>query len=145
MKTPELDLLESADQTELRTTVRKAVAHRSAADPEGGVGDPWRFTTADLGLAGLAIAEELDGVGLGVRELGLVAEELGRALAAPAFVTSAVVATRALAGCAAVPARDALRGLAEGARTAVLVAPGPTAAPRSTRRRCRPPASRNWP
>ncbi|MGJ3507156.1 acyl-CoA dehydrogenase family protein [Enemella sp. A6] len=128
MKTPELDLLESSEQSELRAAVRTAVTDGAAAGHETAIGGPWRFTTPDLGLAGLAIAEDLDGVGLGVRELGLVAEELGRCLAAPAFLTSSVVATRALSASDSPAAREALRGLASGTRTAVLVVPGPTTA-----------------
>jgi alkylation response protein AidB-like acyl-CoA dehydrogenase len=47
---------------------------------------------AELGWMGLAVPEELDGAGQGLVELTLVAEEIGRAAAAGAFIDSALIA-----------------------------------------------------
>jgi alkylation response protein AidB-like acyl-CoA dehydrogenase len=81
---------------------------------------------AELGWVGLAVPEELDGAGQGLVELALVAEEIGRAAAAGAFIDSALIAV-ALSRSRAVgrtgePSRtdragrmaDVVRGLAVG-------------------------------
>ena len=49
-----------------------------------------------MGLAGLAVPEELGGAGASLREAAVVLEELGRAVAPVPYLTSAVVATAAL-------------------------------------------------
>jgi alkylation response protein AidB-like acyl-CoA dehydrogenase len=46
---------------------------------------------ADLGWQGLALPEEYDGAGQGLIELAIVAEEIGRALAAGPFLATALV------------------------------------------------------
>jgi alkylation response protein AidB-like acyl-CoA dehydrogenase len=95
-------------RAELRAAVRALLADRSpwpavlarteSAEPY----DPklWGALAADMGLAGLAIPERLGGAGAGFGEVGVVLEELGRAVAPVPYLGSAVVATRALLSCA---------------------------------------------
>jgi len=68
-------------------------AMRAAAGSDRGVDlDLWR-RVAELGLCGIAVPAEQGGLGLGVTELVLVAEELGRRLACvPWFETAALAA-----------------------------------------------------
>jgi alkylation response protein AidB-like acyl-CoA dehydrogenase len=76
---------------------------------------------ADTGLLGLAIPEEYGGSGFGWVEMGVVAEETGRALACPALLSSAVLATAALLYCADEASRkELLPSLAAGSLTATL-------------------------
>ena len=56
----------------------------------------WHTLAADLGLAGLLVPESLGGQGASVREVAVVMEELGRAVAPVPFLGSAVLATAAL-------------------------------------------------
>src|SRR6476660_10621236 len=53
---------------------------------------------AELGLTGIAIPEVDGGLGLGAVEAGLVLEEIGRNLTPSPFLTTGVVAVRALQG-----------------------------------------------
>ncbi|GAA3709529.1 acyl-CoA dehydrogenase family protein [Nonomuraea antimicrobica] len=76
----------------------------------------WKTLAGEIGVAGLLVPEELGGAGASAREAAVVLEELGRAVAPVPFLTSAVLATRAL-----LPTRDALLAeLAEGRTTAAL-------------------------
>ena len=73
------------------TEVRKAME-----TPTGFDRGLWLRMSGELGLAGLAVPEQYGGAGAGPIELGLVAEELGRALACSPFLSSAVLAVEAL-------------------------------------------------
>ena len=94
----------SADErAQLRATVRQFLADRASLhearrlmETEAGY-DPeaWRLL-AELGLPGLAIPEEHDGVGLGFAELAIVAEEMGRSLLCAPFFSTAALAAPAL-------------------------------------------------
>jgi alkylation response protein AidB-like acyl-CoA dehydrogenase len=53
---------------------------------------------ADLGVTGLLVPEELGGAGMGMVDMGVVLEELGRAVHPGPFLSSAVGAATALAG-----------------------------------------------
>ena len=59
--------------------------------------DLWK-QFAELGLTGIAIPEEQGGLGLGAVEAALVLEEIGRNLTPSPFLTTAVVAARAVEG-----------------------------------------------
>ena len=50
----------------------------------------------ELGLPGIAIAEAHDGQGFGPLELGIVQEEMGRALVCAPFFSTACLATPAI-------------------------------------------------
>jgi alkylation response protein AidB-like acyl-CoA dehydrogenase len=125
-----MDLLYSATEEELRAAVRDLFADRvstakvlARAEADlAGVEDAalWRTLAADMGCAGLAIPEEYGGAGASWREVAVVAEEVGRALAPVPFLGSAVMATAALLAC---DDRELLTALASGERTAALVMP----------------------
>lgn len=99
------DLLYSDVETSLRASVADALARRlSPADvaalydrPTADAGPLWDLLARDLGLAGLLVPEEHGGAGATAREAAVVLEELGRTVAPVPFLTSAVIATTALA------------------------------------------------
>jgi len=133
---PDLDLLATDVENDLRSTVRDLLADRCAPgavtatyDGDRTVVEPlWRALAVDLGLAGLLVPEELGGAGASAVEAAAVVEELGRACAPVPFLTSSVVATTALLACAGDDlARKVIKALAEGERTAALVVPLSTA------------------
>ncbi|MEB3369003.1 acyl-CoA dehydrogenase family protein [Saccharopolyspora mangrovi] len=72
----------------------------------------------ELGLLGLGVAEELGGSGGGVRELCVLAEQVGAALPAIPFASSAAVVATLAAQPEDSPARNVLDELAEGSRVA---------------------------
>lgn len=91
------------DQRALVDTVgrfaRSSAAKRQVAKPaaEATVAAVTRWQQmAELGLAGLAIAEADGGIGLGPTEAVLVSEALGQSLAQQPFVTASVVAPKLL-------------------------------------------------
>lgn len=103
------------DQQALRKTVR-AVAERH---PE-----PWKVLCDQVGIAGLAVPEAHGGLGAGLREWQVVAEELGRRLAPTPFLGSAVLATQVLLEVADhVAAARLLPRLAEGSVAALAWTP----------------------
>lgn len=122
------DLLYSDTEEALRDSVRRLFADRCPPEAITAVYDAapqdfsgvWRALTADLGLAGLLIPEELGGAGATAREAAVVMEEIGRAVAPVPYLTSAVVATVALlqSGDTAT-----VKDLAAGALTAALAVP----------------------
>ncbi|MFN2518609.1 MAG: acyl-CoA dehydrogenase family protein [Jatrophihabitantaceae bacterium] len=122
------DLLYSEVEEQLRSSVRDlltdrapwpAVLTRTETDE---LYDPalWRSLAVDLGAAGLAVPESAGGHGASWRETAVVAEELGRAVAATPFLGSTVLAS-ALAIHAG--AEDLLKRLASGAVNATLAMP----------------------
>ena len=128
---PDLDLLATDIETDLRATVRGLLADQCEPAAVNAIYDGdrsavaplWKALAADLGLAGLLVPEELGGAGATAREAGAVLEELGRACAPVPFLTSAVVATTTLQACEGDEARSLLGALAAGERTAALVVP----------------------
>jgi alkylation response protein AidB-like acyl-CoA dehydrogenase len=80
----------------------------------------WKALGRDIGAAGLLIPEELGGAGASAREAAVVLEELGRAVAPVPYLSSAVLATRALLGADDEAARNLLGRLASGETTAAL-------------------------
>jgi alkylation response protein AidB-like acyl-CoA dehydrogenase len=140
-------LLYTEDEDELRTTVRKFLADRASwqavlafteADPlihQSTHPSPrrddkvWRGLV-EVGVPGLAVPESLGGAGASWREVAVVAEELGRAVAPTPFLGSTVLATAALLGVHAVGEADVagtLGELAAGTQTAALAVPVSTA------------------
>lgn len=119
----------SADQEELRATVRRFLADTSPSEQvrrwmesEAGY-DPvvWRRMAAELGLHGVALPERYGGSGGGPVELGIVLEESGRMLLPSPFFATVALAGQALAasGDDAAMARW-LPGIADGSLTATL-------------------------
>ncbi|GAA1636109.1 acyl-CoA dehydrogenase family protein [Nonomuraea maheshkhaliensis] len=118
-----MTLLYSDVEEELRAAVRGLLADRcppaavlKRIESEPYDLDLWKTLAGEIGVAGLLVPEELGGAGASASEVAVVLEELGRGVAPVPFLTSSVLATRAL-----LPTRDALLGeLAEGRLTAAL-------------------------
>jgi alkylation response protein AidB-like acyl-CoA dehydrogenase len=131
LQAPELDLLATDIENDLRGTVRDLLAdqcHPGAIsaiyDGDRSVVAPlWKALSVDLGLAGLLVPEDLGGVGASAREAGAILDELGCACAPVPFLTSSVVATTVLLTADSEVARTALAAVASGERTAALVIP----------------------
>jgi len=123
-----LDLLYSETETELRSAVRELLADKAAwpdvlARTEAAEtydSALWRTLAAEVGVAGLLIPESLGGAGASYREVAVVAEEIGRAIAPVPFLGSAVVATTALLTAGDT---ELLTELASGSLTAALAVP----------------------
>ncbi|MFK0284858.1 acyl-CoA dehydrogenase family protein [Streptomyces sp. NPDC090499] len=117
------------EHEQLRATLRRFLAdkapseavRRSMESTDGHDPALWRRMADELGLLGLALPEEYGGLGGGPVELGLVLEELGRAL-----LPSPYFATVALAGQALVVSGDErakarwLPAIADGSLTGTL-------------------------
>jgi alkylation response protein AidB-like acyl-CoA dehydrogenase len=135
-----VDFAFSEEQEEFRTVVRRFVEERwpigevrkLAETPAGFDRSAWKQMAEELGLQGLAIAEEHGGQGFGFLELGIALEELGRHLAGGPFLASAVVAAHAIeAGATAAQRAEWLPGIASGATIATLAALEASARPGS--------------
>ncbi|MEV7734574.1 acyl-CoA dehydrogenase family protein [Streptomyces sp. NPDC088921] len=118
-----MDFAFSEEQEELGRTVRAFLARTSPETetrrlmetPEGFDRALWHRMGTELGLQGLAVPEEYGGAGCGPVEVGVVMEEMGRALVCAPFLSSAVLATTTLLRCADEDARKRLLpGLASG-------------------------------
>ncbi len=99
-----MDFSFSAEQRDLAATVRRFLAAK-APEPElrramaSELGyDPaiWSRMADELGLPGLAIPEQYGGAGFTFLELGMVLQEMGRALLCAPFFSSVVLAAHAL-------------------------------------------------
>ncbi len=119
----------SEEELSIQATARRVVdAHggpavlrrlRDERDPLGIAGELWGALRA-LGLVGLALPEAEGGAGLGLKEVGLVAEELGRTLS-PAPLGAHTVAARLVARRAGSSlARELTPSLCDGSRLATL-------------------------
>jgi acyl-CoA dehydrogenase len=116
------------EQGLLRDQVRDLLAKQAAperlrqliTDGQGYSAELWQ-SLAELGLCGAAIPEAYGGVGLGITELAVICEELGRAVAPVPFFSSVCMAAEAitLAGSDEQKARW-LPGLASGETLATL-------------------------
>jgi alkylation response protein AidB-like acyl-CoA dehydrogenase len=85
-----------ADEGSIAKQLRRA---RDSNCPDGFRHALWK-QFAELGLTGICIPEAAGGAGMGATEAGLVLEEIGRNLTPSPFLTTAVVAVRALEGSA---------------------------------------------
>ena len=92
----------SDEQEALRTTVRDFLASecpssywRAMLEDERGFSDEVWQKIAELGWTGLLVPEEHGGLGLGLVDLGVVMEEMGRVPLPGPFFSSAVLATLA--------------------------------------------------
>ncbi len=117
------------EQEELRKTVRSFLENKSSEEAvremmetETGF-DPavWSQMGEQMGLQGLSIPEEFGGSGYGFVELGIVLEEMGRALLCAPFFSTAVLAANTLlqSGDDAAKAKY-LPGIASGETIATL-------------------------
>ncbi|MEW2050825.1 acyl-CoA dehydrogenase family protein [Streptomyces sp. NPDC005476] len=119
------DLLYSEEEEALRAAVRDLLADhcgapgviaRTESDAPHDLA-AWKALGDGMGLAGLLVPEELGGQGATHREVAVVLEELGRAVAPVPYLGSAVVATEALL---AVGDEELLGRLASGRTIGVL-------------------------
>ena len=105
----------------------RAVAYGGRDDAQGGFdGELWNVLCNQVGVAAIALPEELGGAGYGASALGVVAHELGRVLAPVPFVASTVLATGLLLDLQGQDpdAEKRLSGLLEGRRTAAAAITG---------------------
>ena len=118
------------EQLALRDTVRRFMAEKASLpthvrpmldDPTGTTADVWGGL-ASLGATGVLVPQEHGGSGMTMVEAGVVAEELGAALHPGPWLSSAVVAPRALtrAGTGVDGAATLLTGIADGSAVAAV-------------------------
>jgi alkylation response protein AidB-like acyl-CoA dehydrogenase len=128
-----VDFAFSPEQEELRRTVRQFLdktspeteVRRLMATERGYDADTWHRMADELGLLGLAIPEAYGGAGAGFTEVGIVAQEMGRALFCGPFLGTAVLAAAALLESAdAAAQRRWLPAIAAGEIIATLALPG---------------------
>lgn len=82
----------------------------------------WRQMAGELGLHGIAVPERWGGAGVGVAELAVVFEEMGRALLCSPFFATVGLATQAiLASGDDAAAERFLPGFVDGSTTATLI------------------------
>jgi len=94
----------SSEQEEFRSNLRRFLAEHSTTkdvrrlmETEAGwEPDSWRRQNETLGLTALRIPEAYGGHGFGFSELGIVLEEMGRALLCAPYFATAVLATGAI-------------------------------------------------
>ncbi|MEU1267816.1 acyl-CoA dehydrogenase family protein [Streptomyces sp. NPDC005799] len=119
------DLLYSEEEEALRAAVRDLLADhcdapgviaRTESDAPHDLA-AWKALADGMGLAGLLVPEAQGGQGATHREVAVVLEELGRAVAPVPYLGSAVVATEALLECGD---EDLLGRLASGRAIGVL-------------------------
>jgi len=117
------------EQEELRKTVRSFLESKSAEaavreqmETETGFDTAvWKQAGEQLGLQGLHIPEEFGGSGYGYVELGIVLEEMGRALLCAPFFSTVVLAANTLLQSGDDAAKAAyLPGIASGETIATL-------------------------
>ncbi|MGW4517922.1 acyl-CoA dehydrogenase family protein [Streptomyces sp. NPDC004393] len=128
-----MDTRFTAEQDEIRRTVRKVLAGRcgpqdvrAAAGTDAGY-DPalWATLAGQLGLTGLALPETYGGAGCTTTELALACEEIGRCLAPSPLLSTAVLAAPLLHTLGTDAQRaELLPRIASGELTAALAVPG---------------------
>jgi len=123
-----VDFAFTQEQDELRKMVRDVLTDVSAEEDvrrlmeteDGYEATTWR-QLAELGLTGLAIAEEHGGAGMSAVEVGVVAEEAGRSLLCAPFLSTVGLATPVLQHSGDTEAAAAyLPGIASGELTATV-------------------------
>lgn len=104
----------------------RAVAYGGEHEKSGFDTGLWDVLCNQVGVAAIALPEHLGGAGYGAGALGVVAHELGRALAPVPFVSSTVLATGLLLDLIEhdPDADKRLTGLIEGRRTAAAALTG---------------------
>jgi len=117
------------EQDEFRASLRRALEARSPtkevrrlmATDAGWDRDAWRKLNQELGLTAIHIPEAYGGQGFGFSELGIVLEEMGRALVCAPFFSTAALATTAILNAGSEDQKRALLpAVADGTTTATL-------------------------
>jgi len=121
-----MDFEFSEEQEALRATVRRFLAEQAPIQPyvrdlygdvRGTTDAVWKGL-AELGATGLLIPEAHGGAGMGMVDIGVVLEELGRAIHPGPFLSSAVAAVSALTATGG--ADDLLPLIADGSLVATI-------------------------
>src|ERR1700689_2779865 len=94
----------SAEQAEFRSNLRRFLTDHSPTKEvrrlmetdSGWERDGWRHANEALGLTALRIPEAYGGAGFGFSEIGIVLEEMGRALFCAPYFATAVLAAGAI-------------------------------------------------
>ncbi|MEU5883562.1 acyl-CoA dehydrogenase family protein [Spirillospora sp. NPDC047279] len=123
-----MKLVVTEEQEELRAALRRFFADKSPSaevrrlmqTPAGHDPAMWRQMAEQLGLQGLAVPEEYDGAGYGMREVAIVLEEMGRALVCAPYLSTVLASTAIQAAGDEKAARELLPGIAAGATIATL-------------------------
>jgi alkylation response protein AidB-like acyl-CoA dehydrogenase len=130
-----MDVTMSEEQEDLRSVVRdflaarapEAATRRLMASDTGHDPAVWAGLAGQLGLVGLAVPEDYGGAGGGWVELGVVFEEMGRALlCAPYFATVALAIPALLASGDAAACAEHLPAVVAGDRIATLAVTEPS-------------------
>ena len=104
------------------STLRKTVDAAFAGQGNGVDASLWQAFGQELGYCGLSLPEEVGGLNLGMTELTLVMEQLGKRLAPIPFFQSSVLAAGVLQyACESANASSYLEALASGEQTASLL------------------------
>ncbi|MFD9301752.1 acyl-CoA dehydrogenase family protein [Streptomyces sp. NPDC060048] len=132
-----MDAAFTAEQDEMRRTLREILGKRCGPDEvkaavrtaAGHDRELWQQLAQQLGLPGIAVAEEYGGVGCTPADLALACEETGRVLLPSPLLATAVLVTPLVTALGTAAQRSALLPpLAAGGRTAALAVPGPALA-----------------
>ncbi|MFC9816155.1 acyl-CoA dehydrogenase family protein [Streptomyces virginiae] len=132
-----MDAAFTAEQDEIRRTLREILGKRCGPDEvkaavrtaAGHDRELWQQLSRQLGLPGIAVAEEYGGVGCGPADLALACEETGRALLPSPLLATAALCAPLIAALGSAAQRSALLPpLASGGLTAALAVPGPVLA-----------------
>jgi len=119
----------SSEQEEFRSNLRRFLAEHSPPKEvrrlmetdAGWERDGWRKLNGELGLTAVRIPEAYGGHGFGFGELGIVLEEMGRALLCAPYFASAVLAASAILNAGTEAEKQALLpGIASGDTVATL-------------------------
>jgi alkylation response protein AidB-like acyl-CoA dehydrogenase len=117
------------EQEQIRTVVRRFLAEQSPtteirrlmATDQGWERATWQRLSGELGLTSVHIPEAYGGQGLGFVELGIVLEEMGRALLCAPYFASVVLAANAILNAGSEDQkRELLPGIATGETVATL-------------------------
>ncbi|MCX4959904.1 acyl-CoA dehydrogenase family protein [Streptomyces virginiae] len=132
-----MDAAFTAEQDEIRRTLREILGKRCGPDEvkaavrtaAGHDRELWQQLAQQLGLPGIAIAEEYGGVGCSPADLALACEETGRALLPSPLLATAALCVPLITALGTEAQRSALLPpLATGGLTAALAVSGPALA-----------------
>ncbi|MCX5297718.1 acyl-CoA/acyl-ACP dehydrogenase [Streptomyces sp. NBC_00193] len=132
-----MDAAFTAEQDEMRRTLREILGKRCGPDEvkaavrtaAGHDRELWQQLARQLGLPGIAVAEEYGGVGCTAADLVLACEETGRVLLPSPLLATAVLGVPLITALGTAEQRSTLLPpLAAGGLTAALAVPGPALA-----------------
>lgn len=104
--------------------IRKVIDAQPVDTPAGYDETQWQAISQEMGWCGLITPEDADGMGMGMTELCLVMEEMGKHLSCTPFFASGVLSTLVLSHAVdSEKAQPLLQELAMGEKTAALMIP----------------------